>query len=125
MRRNAHGLRLGFLGEIQKQVRKRIDQFAHIEEMLEPDNFLVFAAAPQIGTPIDHYGMPRWPSFVEAALRRLRGKDEEFIREWGDLMQRTGPAPDRVTADIDAAGRLLLESPWALASLSGSPGGPS
>ncbi|MFJ3575881.1 hypothetical protein [Streptomyces rubiginosohelvolus] len=104
----------GFLGEIQKHVKKRIDQFTYFEEMLEPDDFLVFAGAPQIGTHTDHYGMPQWPSCVEAALRRLRGEDEEFLREWGDLMERIGPAPDRVTADIDAAGRLLLESPWEL-----------
>nr|WP_176725893.1 hypothetical protein [Streptomyces sp. Termitarium-T10T-6] len=47
---------------------------------------------------------------MEAALRRLRGEDEEFLGTWGELIERIGPAPDRVTADLDAAGQLLLES---------------
>ncbi|MFJ9547295.1 hypothetical protein [Streptomyces erythrochromogenes] len=106
----------GFLGEIQKHVKKRIDQFAYCEEVLDPEDFLVFAGAPRIGTHVDHYGMPQWPACVEAALGRLRGEDQEFWREWGELMERVGPAPDSVTADLGTAGRLLLEAPWELGS---------
>ncbi|MFJ3616210.1 hypothetical protein [Streptomyces hydrogenans] len=106
----------GFLGEIQKHVKKRIDQLAYVEEEVGPEDFLVFAGAPQIGTHVDHYGMPLWPACVEAALLRLRGGDEEFWSKWGELMERVGPAPDSVTADLDTAGKLLLESPWELGS---------
>ncbi len=60
--------------------------------------------------------MPQWPACVEAALGRLRGEDQEFWREWGELMERVGPAPDSVTADLGTAGRLLLEAPWELGS---------
>ncbi|GAA1546604.1 hypothetical protein GCM10009730_64690 [Streptomyces albidochromogenes] len=47
-------------------------------------------------------------------MRRLRGEDEEFLREWGDLMTRIGPTPAPVTADHETTRRLLLESPWQL-----------
>ena len=43
----------GFLGEIQKHAKMRIGQFTSVEEMLEPEDFLVFAAAPQIGTSLE------------------------------------------------------------------------
>ncbi|MBB5938946.1 hypothetical protein [Streptomyces zagrosensis] len=68
----------GFLGEIKKQVKQRIDMFRHFEKILPADDFLVFAGAPRIGTHDDHYGMPKWPACVDAAIPRLRGEDEEF-----------------------------------------------
>ncbi|MFC8131349.1 hypothetical protein [Streptomyces sp. NPDC057302] len=104
----------GFLGEIKKQVKQYIDMFRHFEKRLPPDDFLVFAGAPRIGTSSRHYGMPKWPACVEAAMRRLRGEDEDFLHEWGDLMTRIGPAPAPVTADLGAIRKLLLESPWEL-----------
>ncbi|GAA2974898.1 hypothetical protein [Streptomyces enissocaesilis] len=103
-----------FLGEIKKQVKQRIDMFRHFEKRLPPDDFLVFAGAPRIGTCDGHCGMPKWPACVEAAMRRLRGEDEEFLHEWGDLMTRIGPAPAPVTADLEGTRKLLLESPWEL-----------
>lgn len=104
----------GFLGEIKKHVKRRIDVLMHIEEELSPDDFLVLAAAPQIGTHDDHFGMPRWPIRVQAAVSRLRGEDEEFFREWDDLMTRIGPAPEAVTSDLDATEKVLLNAPWEL-----------
>ncbi|MFE9686639.1 hypothetical protein [Streptomyces sp. NPDC006285] len=104
----------GFLGEIKKQVKQRIDMFRHFEKSLPPDDFLVFAGAPRIGTHDDHYGMPKWPACVEAAVRRLRGEDEEFWRVRGDFMTRIGSAPAAVTADLEATRKRLLESPWEL-----------
>ncbi|MCL6302969.1 hypothetical protein [Streptomyces kronopolitis] len=103
----------GFLGEIKKQVKQRIDMFRHFERILPPDDFLVFAGAPRIGTH-DHYGMPKWAACVDAAIRWLRGEDEEFWHARGDLMTRIGPAPAPVTADLETTRRLLLESPWEL-----------
>ncbi|MFE7094394.1 hypothetical protein [Streptomyces erythrochromogenes] len=61
----------GFLGEIQKHVKKRIDQFAYFEEVLEPEDFLVFAGAPQIGTHTDRYG--RQASAGVSLGARIRG----------------------------------------------------
>ncbi|MHB9864582.1 hypothetical protein [Streptomyces sp. YIM S03343] len=104
----------GFLGEIKKQVKQRIDMFRHFEKRLPPEDFLVFAGAPRIGTHDDHYGMPKWPACVEAAMRRLCDEDEEFWHTRGDLMTRIGPAPTPVTADLEATRKLLLESPWEL-----------
>ncbi|WP_405876543.1 hypothetical protein OG762_46550 [Streptomyces sp. NBC_01136] len=104
----------GFLGEIKKHVKQRIDMFGHFEQRLLPDDFLVFAGAPWLGARDDHYGMPRWPACVEAAMRRLRGEDEEFWHARGDLMTRIGPAPAAVTADLEATRKRLLESPWEL-----------
>jgi hypothetical protein len=104
----------GFLGEIKKHVKQRIGMLRHFERILRPDDFLVFVGAPQIGTRDDHYGMPKWPACVDAAMRRLRGEDEDFLRTWGDLMIRIGPAPTAVTADLMTTGKLLLESPWEL-----------
>ncbi|MFI8834906.1 hypothetical protein ACIGPN_28335 [Streptomyces afghaniensis] len=104
----------GFLGEIKKQVKQRIDMFRHFEKRLPPDDFLLFAGSPRIGTHDDHYGMPKWPACVEAAMRRLRGEDEEFLHAWGDLMTRIGPAPTPVTADLEETRKLLLGAPWEL-----------
>ncbi|MFE6164264.1 hypothetical protein ACFQ7F_35700 [Streptomyces sp. NPDC056486] len=104
----------GFLGEIKKQVKQRIDMFRHFEKILPPDDFLVFAGAPRIGTHDDHYGMPKWSACVDAAIHRLRGGDEEFWHARGDLMTHIGPAPAPVTADLEATRNLLLESPWEL-----------
>lgn len=104
----------GFLGEIKKHVKQRINMLLHFRGQLSPDDFLVFAAAPQIGTHVDHFGMPKWPACVDLAIRRLRGEDEEFLREWGDLMQRVGPAPDAVTSDLEATEKALLNAPWEL-----------
>jgi hypothetical protein len=104
----------GFLGEIKKHVKQRIDTFSHFERRLPPDDFLVFAGAPRIGTHDDHYGMPKWSACVEAAIRRMRGEDEEFWHTRGDSMTRIGPAPAPVTADLEVTRRLLLESPWEL-----------
>ncbi|ALP00197.1 hypothetical protein SHL15_9281 [Streptomyces hygroscopicus subsp. limoneus] len=95
-------------------MKQRTDMFRHFETQLPPDDFLLFAAAPRIGTHDDHYGMPKWPACVEAAMRRLRGEDEAFLHDWGDLMTRIGPPPVAVTADLDTAGNRLLESPWEL-----------
>ena len=51
---------------------------------------------------------------MEAAIRRLRGEDEEFFRKRGDLMERIGPGPDAVTADLETTGKALLNAPWEL-----------
>ncbi|MGI5405193.1 hypothetical protein ACQEV9_00205 [Streptomyces chartreusis] len=104
----------GFLGEIKKHVKQRIDMFTHFAKQLQPDDFLLFAGAPRIGTHDDHYGMPKWPACVEAAVRRLQGVDEEFSHAWGELMTRIGPAPTAVTEDLEATRTLLLQSPWDL-----------
>ncbi|MFI5966416.1 hypothetical protein ACIA8J_30190 [Streptomyces asoensis] len=104
----------GFLGDIKKHAKQRIDMLAHFEQRLSPDDFLVFASAPWFGFRDDHYGMPRWPACVEAAAGRLCGEDEEFWRAEGDWMARIGPAPAAVTADLEATRELLLESPWEL-----------
>ena len=48
---------------------------------------------------------------MEAAIRRLRGEDEEFFRKRGDLMERIGPGPDAVTADLETTGKALLNAP--------------
>lgn len=104
----------GFLGEIKKQAKQYIDMFRHFEKRLPPDDFLLFAGAPRIGTNSRHYGMPKWPACVEAAMRRLRGEDEDFLHEWGALMTRIGPAPAFVTTDLGTTRKLLLESPWEL-----------
>ncbi|WP_405616796.1 hypothetical protein [Streptomyces sp. NBC_00076] len=104
----------GFLGEIKKHVKRRIDTLMHFEEQLPHDDFLIFMAAPQLGTHDDHFGMPRWPACVKAAIRRLRGEDEEFFRKRGDLMKRIGPAPDSVTTDLERTEKALLNAPWEL-----------
>ncbi|MEV0226460.1 hypothetical protein [Streptomyces sp. NPDC050704] len=104
----------GFLGEIKNHVKQCIDVLGHFERRLPPDDFLVFTSAPWFGACNDHYGMPRWPACVEAAVRRLRGEDEEFWRVRGDLMTRIGSAPAAVTADLEATRKQLLEPPWEL-----------
>ncbi|GCB52081.1 hypothetical protein [Streptomyces sp. NL15-2K] len=86
----------------------------HFEEQLPHDDFLIFIVAPQLGTHDDHFGMPRWPACVEAAIRRLRGEDEEFFRKRSDVMQRIGPAPDTVASDLETTERALLNAPWEL-----------
>lgn len=58
---------------MQKHVKKRIGQFAYFEKVLEPEDFLVFAGAPQVGTHVDHYGMPQWPACVKAGVGQPRG----------------------------------------------------
>ncbi|GHD19533.1 hypothetical protein GCM10010313_50850 [Streptomyces violarus] len=73
----------------------------HFEEQLSRDDFLVFVTAPQLGTHDDHFGMPRWPVCVKAAMGRLRGEDEEFFRKRGDLMEGIGPAPDAAASDLE------------------------
>lgn len=95
-------------------MKQRIDMFRHFEKILPADDFLVFAGAPRIGTHDDHYGMPKWPACVDAAIRRLRGEDEEFWHARGDLMTRIGSAPAPVTADLETTRKLLLEAPWEL-----------
>ncbi|MFD9322404.1 hypothetical protein ACFWDQ_32960 [Streptomyces sp. NPDC060053] len=104
----------GFLGDIKKHVKQHINMLAHFKRRLPSEDFLLFAGAPRIGTHVDHYGMPRWPACVEAAMSRLRGEDEEFWRTQGDLMTRIGPAPAAVTESLEATRNLLLEAPWEL-----------
>jgi hypothetical protein len=104
----------GFLGEIKKHVKRRVDTLMHFEEQLSRDDFLVFVAAPQLGAHDDHFGMPRWPVCVKAAMSRLRGEDEEFFRKRGDLMERIGPAPDAVASDLETTEKALLNAPWEL-----------
>jgi hypothetical protein len=84
----------GFLGEIKKHVKRRVDTLMHFEAQLSRDDFPTFAASPQLGTHDDHFGMPRWPICVKAAMGRLCGEDEEFFRKRSDVLQRIGPAPD-------------------------------
>ncbi|PWG15566.1 hypothetical protein DF268_01415 [Streptomyces sp. V2] len=104
----------GSLGKIKKEVKFRIGFLRYWEKRLSPEDFLVFVGAPQLGTHADHYGMPKWPACVEAAVRRLRGEDEEFFRRRGELMSRIGPAPSSVTDDLGTTRVLLLDSPWEL-----------
>lgn len=106
----------GFLGEIKKHVKQRIDTLRHFEKRLSPDDFLVFLAAPQIGTHDDHFGMPKWPACVEASISRLRGEDEEFLEKWGALMKKVGPAPESVPSDLQTTKKALLNAPWDLGS---------
>nr|WP_239146351.1 hypothetical protein [Streptomyces sp. SID10815] len=95
----------GYLGEIKKHVKQRIDFFAHYEKKLTPDDFLVLAFCSQaLMSHVDHYGMPKWPACVEAAVLRLRGEDEAFLAGCGDRMKSIGPAPDEVSADRIATG---------------------
>ncbi|MGA5374397.1 hypothetical protein ACPCSD_25475 [Streptomyces griseoincarnatus] len=51
---------------------------------------------------------------VKAAMGRLRGEDEEFPRERGDVMRRIGPVPDAVASDLETAEQALLNAPWEL-----------
>ncbi|MCZ4513676.1 hypothetical protein O3Q52_37120 [Streptomyces sp. ActVer] len=44
----------GFLGDIKKHAKQRIDMLAHFEQSLSPDDFLVFASAPWFGARDDH-----------------------------------------------------------------------
>ncbi|MGX4691161.1 hypothetical protein [Streptomyces sp. JNUCC 63] len=106
----------GFLGEIKQHVKQRIDALRHFEKRLLPDDFLLLLSAPQIGTHDDHFGMPKWPLCVEAAISRLRGEDEEFHQKWGDLMKDVGPAPESVSSDLRATEKALLNAPWDLGS---------
>ena len=83
----------GFLGEIKKHVKRRTGTLMHFEEQLPHDDFLIFMVAPQLGTHDGHFGMPKWPACVEAAIRRLRGEDEEFLPQARrpDGAHRAGP----------------------------------
>lgn len=114
----------GFLGDIKKHVRHHIGMLAHFERRLPPEDFLLFAGAPRIGTHVDHYGMPRWPACVEAAMSRLHGEDEEFWRTRRDLMTRIGPAPAGITGSLEAPreGCWMLRGNWAPTTWTGSPG---
>ncbi|WPW20406.1 hypothetical protein [Streptomyces sp. HNS054] len=51
---------------------------------------------------------------VKAAMGRLRGEDEEFPRERGDVMRRIGPVPDAVASDLETAEQALLNASWEL-----------
>jgi hypothetical protein len=104
----------GFLGEIKKHVKRRIDTLLHFERRLPRDDFLIFVAVPGLGARDDHFGMPKWPACVKAAVSRLRGEDEDFFQRWGDLMKRIGPAPDAVTSDLKRTEEALLNTPWEL-----------
>ncbi|MGA5145434.1 hypothetical protein ACPCSF_10360 [Streptomyces griseoincarnatus] len=48
---------------------------------------------------------------MKAATGRLRGEDEEFLRERGDVMRRIGPVPDAVASDLETAEKALLNAP--------------
>ncbi|CAM5692121.1 hypothetical protein [Streptomyces chartreusis] len=107
----------GFLGDIKKHVKRGIDVLSHYQRRMSPADFLVFAGSPQIGTHDDHYGMPRWLLCVEVVMRRLRGDDEAFWLKQGALMERIGPPPATVTADLGRTQRLMLECPWELGTV--------
>ncbi|MGA5603139.1 hypothetical protein ACPCUF_19150 [Streptomyces griseoincarnatus] len=51
---------------------------------------------------------------MKAAMGRLRGEDEEFLRERGDVTRRIGPVPDAVASDLETAEQALLNAPWEL-----------
>jgi hypothetical protein len=104
----------GFLGEIKKHVKRRIDTLMYFERRLSGDDFLIFVASPGLGSRDDHFGMPKWPACVKAAIGRLRGEDEEFLARWGDLMKRIGPAPEAITSDLKRTESALLNAPWEL-----------
>ncbi|MGW1729225.1 hypothetical protein ACWCQK_41145 [Streptomyces sp. NPDC002306] len=105
----------GYLGDISKHVKQRTNVLMHFEDDLSSDDFLLFIAAPQLGTHDDHFGMPKWPASVRAAIRRLNGQDEEFLRERSELMERIQAAvPAQVTTDLSATEAMLLDAPWEL-----------
>ncbi|WAX77526.1 hypothetical protein [Streptomyces sp. KMM 9044] len=85
----------GFLGEIKQHVKQLIDTLRHFEKRLPPDGFLLLLAAPQIGTHDDHFGMPKWPLCVEAAISRspeVRGARADLVDAAAD---RKSPARRR------------------------------